>query len=194
MVNEPALVTTKVTRVLEELNVRYLIGGSLASTLYGIVRTTQDSDIVADLKPEHSESFISELNDEFYIDEVMIAEAIVRHSSFNIIHKESFFKIDVFVPKMRPYLEQQLNRAQRQILSIEPPAEAFVASPEDTILAKIEWFRMGGEVSERQWRDILGIIEVQGKNLDIEYMHRWAKDLTISELLDRALKESILKD
>lgn len=194
MVNEPALVTTIVTRVLEKLNVRYLIGGSLASTLYGMVRTTQDSDIVAEIKPEQIESFIIELKNEFYVDEVMIGEAIARQSSFNIIHKESFFKIDVFVPRMRPYLEQQFNRAQRQILSIEPTAEALVASPEDTILAKIEWFRMGGEVSERQWRDILGIIEVQGKNLDIEYLHRWAKELKVNELLDRALKESTLKD
>lgn len=194
MVNEPALVTIKVTRVLEKLNVRYLIGGSLASTLYGMVRTTQDSDIVAELKPEQIDTFITELNNEFYIDEVMIGEAIARKSSFNIIHKESFFKIDVFVPKMRPFLEQQFNRAQRQILSIEPPAEALVATPEDTILAKMEWFRMGGEVSERQWRDILGIIEVQGKNLDIEYLHRWAKELTISELLQRALKESTLNE
>jgi hypothetical protein len=159
---EPALITASVTSILEKLNVRYLIGGSLASTLHGLVRTTQDSDIVAEMRPEHVEVFVRELKNDFFIDEEMISEAIIRRTSFNIIHRESFFKVDVFVPEMRPFLENQLTRAQRLILSIEPSAEALVATPEDTLLAKLEWYRAGGEVSERQWRDVLGILEVQG--------------------------------
>ena len=187
MLLEPALITAKVTRILEKLDVRYLIGGSLASTLHGMVRTTQDSDIVADLRPEHKEVFVRDLTEEFYIDEELIAEAIAQRSSFNIIHRESFFKVDVFVSKSRPFVEEQLSRAQRQILSVEPPAEAMVATPEDTILSKLEWYRIGGEVSERQWRDVLGILEVQGGNLDLNYLRRWAKELKVSDLLDRAL-------
>lgn len=189
MLLEPALITAKVTRILEKLDVRYLIGGSLASTLHGMVRTTQDSDIVADLRPEHKEVFVRDLTEEFYIDKELIAEAIAQRSSFNIIHRESFFKVDVFVPKSRPFVEEQLSRAQRQILSVEPPAEAMVATPEDTILSKLEWYRIGGEVSERQWRDVLGILEVQGGNLDLNYLRRWAKELKVSDLLDAALIE-----
>ena len=192
MLLEPALITLKVTSLLEKLHVRYLIGGSLASTLHGIVRTTLDSDIVAELRPEHVGVFVRELKDEFYIDEEMLAEAIDRQSSFNIIHKDSFFKVDVFVPKTRPFVEEQLSRAQRQILSVEPPAEALVATPEDTLLAKLEWYRNGGEISERQWRDVLGILEVQGGNLELDYLRRWAKELKVSDLLERALTEANL--
>ena len=192
MLLEPALITARVTGVLEKLQVRYLIGGSLASTLHGLVRTTQDSDIVAEMRPEHVVDFVRELEDEFYIDVEMIAEAVAHRSSFNIIHRESFFKVDVFIPKQRPFVEQQLSRAQRQILSIDPPAEAWVATPEDTLLAKLEWYRLGGEVSERQWRDVLGILEVQAGNLEFDYLHQWANKLNVSDLLERAMKQSAL--
>jgi hypothetical protein len=192
MLLEPALITARVTNVLEKLHVRYLIGGSLASTLHGMIRTTQDSDIVAELHPEYVGAFVNELRDEFYIDEEMISEAITRKSSFNIIHRESFFKVDVFIPKMRPFIEEQLSRAQRQVLSKEPLVDALFATPEDTLLAKLEWYRMGGEVSERQWRDVLGIMEVQGGKLDLVYLRRWAIELVLYDLLERALSESFL--
>ena len=190
MLLEPALITAKVTRILEQLDVRYLIGGSIASTIHGMVRTTQDSDIVAELRQEHVDAFIRELIIDFYIDEKMIADAIARQASFNIIHRDSFFKVDVFVPQMRSFMAEQMSRAQRQTLSIEPPAEAFVATPEDTLLAKLEWYRIGGEVSERQWRDVLGILKVQGGNLDLDYLHKWAGELKIGDLLERALTEA----
>ena len=189
---EPALITARVTNLLERLGVRYLIGGSLASTLHGLVRTTQDSDIVAELRTEQIGDFTRELEGDFFVDEEMIAEAILRRSSFNIIHKDSFFKVDVFIPKMRPFVEKQLSRAQRYVLSIEPHVEAFVATPEDTVLAKLEWYRIGGRVSERQWRDVLGILEVQGDRLEFEYMRHWAKELEVSDLLDRALIEATI--
>lgn len=148
MQNEPVEVTLKVTSILERLGVPYLIGGSLASTLYGMVRTTQDSDIVADMRLEHLAPFVAALQDEFYVDDEMIAEAIQRRSSFNIIHRESMFKVDVFIPSLRPFLQAQLARAQRQTFTFKTEVSAKFASPEDTILSKLEWYRMGGEVSE----------------------------------------------
>ena len=190
MVFEPALITARVTRVLESLHVRYFIGGSLASTLHGMVRTTQDSDIVADLRHKHVAEFSRELSDEFYIDDQMIVRAITRQSSFNIIHKESFFKVDVFVPDMRPFVTEEMSRARRQILSTDPPIDALVATSEDTLLAKLEWYRLGGEVSERQWRDILGIMEVQGERLDLDYIRLWARELSVSDLWERACREA----
>lgn len=192
MLLEPALITARVTGVLEDLQVRYFISGSLSSTLHGMVRTTQDSDIVAELHQEHTESFFHSLKEEFYIDAEMMAEAIIRRSSFNIIHRESFFKVDVFIPAMRPFVEAQFSRARRQVLSKEPQAEAFVATAEDTVLAKLEWYRSGGEVSELQWRDIQGILEVQGEDLDLEYLHRWAKELGVKDLLERALIQAAI--
>lgn len=190
MQNEPLGVTLKVTDVLEKLGIPYLIAGSLASTLYGMVRTTQDSDIVAEMRLEHLQQFVSFLRDEFFIDEEMIAESIQRNSSFNIIHRETMFKVDVFIPRPRPFLQAQLDRAQRQTFSLETEMSAKFASPEDTILSKLEWYRMGGEVSDRQWRDILGILKTRTGELDVEYLRKWAADLRVSDLLERALKES----
>jgi len=189
MQNEPIQVTLKVTHVLETLGIPYLIGGSLASTLYGMVRTTQDSDIVAEMKPEHLQPFVSALQDEFYLDEEMIAESIQRHSSFNIIHRETMFKVDVFIPSPRPFLQSQLIRAQMQTFLFDTEVSAKFASPEDIILAKLEWYRLGGEVSERQWRDVLGVLKTRVGELDLEYLRKWANELKIIDLLECVLRE-----
>jgi hypothetical protein len=182
-------ITTKVTNILERLEVRYFISGSLASTLYGIMRTTMDADIVADLNQKHIVDFVSELGDDFYIDQEMINTAVKQRSSFNIIHRESFFKIDLFIPEPRPFDNVQFTRARRQILAIEPEIQAMVASPEDIVLAKLEWYRMGGGISERQWRDVVGIIRVQAGLLDLSYLNHMAEELGIEDVLQKALGE-----
>jgi hypothetical protein len=190
MQNEPIEVTLKVTGVFEQLGVPYVIGGSLASTLYGMVRTTQDSDIVAEMRREHLQPFVSALQDEFYVDEEMIADSIHHNSSFNIIHRETMFKVDVFIPRPRPFLQSQLARAQRQTFNFEQEVSAKFASPEDTVLSKLEWYRMGGEASERQWRDILGVLKTRAGELDLDYLKKWAGELKVGDLLERALDEA----
>jgi len=189
MVLEPILITARVTNVLDKLKVRYLIVGSLASTVHGMMRTTQDSALVAELGPEHIAPFVRELEGEFYIDEVMIVEAIAQRSSFNIIHRESFFKVDIFIPKMSLFMDEQFRRARRQILSVEPKIEALAATAEDTLLAKLEWYRKGGEVSERQWRDVHGVIKVQAGALDVDYLYQMADELGVKDLLEKVLSE-----
>ena len=74
------------------------------------------------------------------------------------------------------------------------PLDLFFASPEDTVLAKLEWYRKGGEVSDRQWRDLLGVLKVQGETLDRAYLDHWAGELDVSDLLHRALEEAGLTD
>ncbi|HEX9388805.1 MAG TPA: hypothetical protein VF918_20940 [Anaerolineales bacterium] len=190
MQNEPIEVTLKVTTVLERLGIPYVIGGSLASTLYGMVRTTQDSDIITEMRLEHVKPFIAELQDEFFMDEEMISESIRHNSSFNIIHRNSIFKVDVFIPPQRPFQQSQLARAQRETFHLESEISANFATAEDTILSKLEWFRMGGEVSERQWRDIMGVLKTREGELDLDYLRKWASELKVSDLLERALQES----
>ncbi len=190
MQNEPVEVTLRVTGLFEKLSVPYLIGGSLASTLYGMVRTTQDSDIVAEMRLEHVLPFVSALQDEFYVDDEMIAEAIRRKSSFNIIHRETIFKVDVFIPRARPFLQSQLARAQRQTFTFDTVVSAKFASPEDTVLAKLEWYRLGGEISDCQWRDVLGVLKTRAGELDLHYLRKWAGELNVGDLLERALKEA----
>jgi len=190
MQNEPIEVTLKVTSIFEQLGVPYLIGGSLASTLYGMVRTTQDSDVIAQMRSEHIQPFIAALQNEFFIDEEMIADAVQRNSSFNIIHRDTMFKVDVFIPSLRPFQKSQFARAQRHTFDLEPEVSANFASAEDTILSKLEWYRMGGEVSDRQWRDIMGVLKTREGELDLEYLHKWANELKVSDLLERAVRES----
>jgi hypothetical protein len=136
-----------------------------------------------------AQPFLSALGDEFYADEEMIADAIQHHSSFNLIHRETMFKVDVFVPAPRPFLKSELGRARMQTFSFEPEVSARFASPEDTILSKLEWYRMGGEVSDRQWRDILGVFKTRGDDLDLAYLRNWARELGVEDLLERVLKE-----
>lgn len=190
MQNEPIEVTLKVTALLEQLRVPYLIGGSLASTLYGRVRTTQDADIIAQLQQEHIRPFVLSLQDEFYLDEEIIAQAIRRRSSFNLIHRDTMFKVDVFIPRPRPYLHSQLARAQRQSFPFADRMSAVFAGPEDTILSKLEWYRLGGEASDRQWLDVLAILKMRKEELDIDYLRKWADELLIADLLQRALEEA----
>lgn len=189
---DPIQVTARVTQVLERYQVPYFIGGSLASTLYGQVRMTQDSDLIARLEAEVIPAFVRDLQDDFYVDPEMIADAIEHRSSFNLIHRLSMFKVDIFIPGERAYTRQQFARARRVALSIDPLVEAMVASAEDTLLAKLEWYRLGGEVSERQWRDVLGILKVQSSALDREYLGEAAGKLGVKDLLDRAIQQTAL--
>ena len=190
MLSEPVAVTLLVIETLDRLDVPYLIGGSLASTVHGLVRTTQDADLVAILRPEQAVPLVQALGDAFYAGLEAIQEAIRQRSSFNLIHLETMFKVDIFVSKQRPFDQAQFERRTAQTVAIEPQRTAYIASAEDTVLTKLEWYRLGGGVSERQWRDVLGVLKVQGNRLDRAYLQRWAVELSVDDLLQKAVTEA----
>lgn len=183
-------VTLLVTDVFEKLGVRYAVGGSLSSSLHGVMRSTLDVDIVADMRLEHIQPLVAALSPEFFADVEMMRVAIERHSSFNLIHYETSFKVDVFIPKPRPFDQMQLERRASAVITTDPERSLYVTSPEDVILSKLEWYRMGGEVSDRQWRDILGVLKTKTGGIDLDYLRHWAKQLKVNDLLDRALTEA----
>jgi len=190
---DPISVTLRVTDILDELNVPYLIGGSLASTVHGLVRTTQDVDLIAELRPSYARPLVEALGEAFYSDLDVIQQAIAQNGSFNLIHLETMFKIDIFVSKRRPFDQSRFERKIAQAVAADTGQTAFISSAEDTILAKLEWFRLGGEVSQRQWRDVLGVIKVQDDRLDLGYLRRWATELDVVDLLEKALIEAMNK-
>jgi hypothetical protein len=190
MLSEPIAVTLLVIEALDALGAPYVIGGSLASAVHGVARATMDSDLVADLRLEHVAPFTRALRNKFYLDEESIRDAIRSRRSFSVIHLEWSFKVDVFIPKQRVFDRLQLERRTMQIVATDPERTAYVATAEDTILAKLEWYRLGGEVSDRQWRDIMGILNVQRKQLDAGYMKRLATELQVNDLLQRALTQA----
>jgi hypothetical protein len=181
--------TRLVADVFEKLGVRYVVCGSLASSAHGMVRTTMDADLIADLRQEHISMFVEMLKDTFYIDDEMIRSAIEHRRSFNIIHLESMFKVDIFTPKQRQFDENQLSRRQETLLG-EENISLFILSPEDTILAKLEWYRLDGEVSDQQWLDILGVLIIKQNQLDHQYMQQMADQMDTDDLLKRALQEA----
>jgi hypothetical protein len=190
MLAGPIAVTTLVTGVLEGLGVTYVIAGSLASAVHGVVRATMDADIVADLRPEHVEPLVQALSDAFYVDPEMMRDAIRQQGSFNVIHLDTAFKVDVFVPKARAFDRSELARRQSYVLSEAPLSRAYIATPEDIVLAKLEWYDAGGRISDRQWRDILGVLKVQGLRLDHAYLRHMAAGLGVDGLLGQALDEA----
>jgi hypothetical protein len=190
MQGEIARVTLLVTQTLEQLGILYAVGGSLASSLHGVMRSTLDVDIVADLQLEHVQPLVDALSKEFYADAETMRDAIEHHRSFNLIHYESAFKVDIFVRKLRAFDHMQLERREISIIATDPERNIYVVSPEDIILAKLEWYRLGGEVSDTQWRDVLGVLKVRAGELDLDYLQQWAGELHVGDLLERAIREA----
>ena len=184
MNEEPIEVTFLVIAALETLGMRYVIGGSLASGIYGEPRFTRDADLLADMNSAHIEPLCNMLEPQFNIAKESIENALKYRSSFNVIHFQSLFKVDVFIPKPRQFDEQQLQRRVLQVLAL-PEKRAYVATAEDTVLAKLEWYRQGNEISEQQWRDVVGIFKASSGSLDIPYMERMANQLGVLDLLQR---------
>lgn len=184
---EPARITGFIADVFHRLQIPYFVSGSWASSLHGIPRATQDVDIVADIEPQHITSFVRALEKDFYIDPHMVQDAVQHRSSFNIIHLETMFKADIFLLKDDIASQEEMARREIYELSEEPPQELFLASAEDVILHKLYWFQLGGSVSERLWKDVLGIIQVQADKLDVSYLQRGAELRGVTDLLGEAL-------
>jgi hypothetical protein len=181
----------RLLQALDRLEIPYMIGGSGASSVHGLTRTTGDIDMVAKIGADDVQSLVTELHSDFYIDEQQVRTAIEHSRSFNVIHYRSSYKFDIFPLTADRYQQVQFGRRRVEASSVFTGAllELAVSSPEDVILSKLRWYRQGGGVSDQQWNDVLGVIAVQRDKLDLPYLRQWARYLDLSDLLERALTE-----
>jgi len=185
MLTEFEQVMSTVTKIFDQLEIQYMIGGSIASSVHGAFRLTNDIDFVADISRDKVEDLTSSLN-EFYVDDEVIREALDTQSSFSMIHLKFITKVDVFIKAKDKWTEGVWRRRKLMPISADGSFSAYVSSAEDTILQKLVWFRIGNEVSDKQWSDILGMLQMQRDRLDTEYMHSSAELLRLEKLLERA--------
>ena len=182
--NETVQVAVAVARALESVGIEYALGGSVATSVQGEPRSTNDIDFAVRLHESQVEKLIAALGPDFDVDEESLREAVRQRRSANIFHLGAMVNVDLFNRGAVSFDQSEFSRRVRVDLQ---PGPIYLATTEDNLLRKLRWFRIGGEVSDRQWRDILGLLRVSGETLDLIYLRRWAKDLGIEDLLERAL-------
>jgi hypothetical protein len=187
--DKPLRIVCKIADVFDTMKIRYLLGGSFASSFYGIPRSTLDADLVADLGVMHIDPLISALSNDFYMDAGAMREAVQKRASFNVIHLQTMFKVDIFILKEDEFSKHEMERRGKAMLGDDTDRDLFIASAEDTILHKLSWFKAGGGVSERQWNDVMGILRIQSGKLDKDYLERVSESVGVKVLLEKAYRE-----
>lgn len=178
-------VALHVAAAIEACGGEYFVGGSVASSLQGEPRATNDIDFVLSLPLGKIASFRDELGSDFEVDADMLRTALMRASTANAFFLPLVIKIDFFGRGYEPFDEAEFSR--RRAVQIRPSGERLmIKSPEDTVLRKLLWYRAGGEVSDKQWRDILSVLRISGDQMDGPYLNAWAKRLNVEGLLRKA--------
>ncbi len=173
---------------MDELGIVHTVGGSIAASFAGEPRSTIDIDLVAAISEPQIPALVSALGEEFYVDEVSLRRAVRDCTGTNLIHDATQIKVDIFIAGGTPLDEQQLQR--RRAVNVGAGRTLHVHPPEDILLQKLRWYHRGGGVSDRQWRDIQGIIRVQGDRLDLDYLRQYAPALGVEDLLADALEQA----
>jgi hypothetical protein len=176
-----------VVRAFLSLGVRHYVGGSVASSFHGATRSTLDVDVVAQLNDGEITPFLDLLDDQFYASEPAIRSAVQQKSCFNLIHFPTSFKVDIFVSRDRPFDQDSMSRAVLGRIGSHEQFEVLMASPEDSIISKLEWYALSNETSERQWQDVSKVLMLLGEQADVDYLRRAAESVGVTDLLERLL-------
>jgi hypothetical protein len=163
---------------VSEIDVALAVASALdvAASLLGEPRATMDVDFAIRLRLDQVSALAAQLGPDFLVDQEVLSEAIRRGRSANVFYLPTFTKVDLFIRGAHPF--DQSEFARRLLLYPQPGAPGiYVATAEDNLLRKLAWFRAGGEVSDQQWRDVLGLLRTAPSALDGEYLQRWAPPL-----------------
>ncbi len=193
---DPLALALRLGAILDAQGIPYVIVGSVAAIVHGEYRSTRDLDVVLHLRPDAISALVQGLGEAFVFAPDDIIDALLqlpearadwrRRASFCAYEKTTGFQIDLYLSSGRPFEVAQFQRAQ--VIDIPGAMGGIlrVASAEDTVLAKLEWYRLAP--SDRQWRDVQAILRVQDTALDQAYLRHWAAELDLSALLDQALE------
>lgn len=184
-VADPVAVAVHIAAILEGLSVRYVLGGSLASTAFGEPRATLDVDLAADLDEGRVDAFVRMVEQGFFVDATWVRQEVRRRGSFRLVHRASMIRVDVFVPEWIGLHLWKWERRRRVDLGAREGA-VDVSSPEAIVIQKLVRYRDGGAVSDRQWRDVIGVLRTQRGHLDVAGMRAQARSSGVDDLLDRA--------
>jgi len=174
-----------------QLEVRHYVGGSVASSFHGAARSTMDVDLVCEFAADQIEAFVACFDTDYYVSESAIRQAVRRKSCFNLIHLPTSFKVDVFVSRQRPFDLESMRRATPECLGQNRTVEVPIATAEDAIISKLEWYRKTDETSERQWDDVSRLITLLGDTVDLIYLRSAAESVGVSELLERLIDHQV---
>ncbi len=177
-------IVTRVADAMDRCGIEYFVGGSIASSIQGHQRLTNDIDVVARLSVPAVDQLKVALGADFDVDEVALKDAIAHHKSWNIFFIPMAFRVDLFPVGNEPFDADEMRRRTR--VEILPGKAVFLKSPEDTVLRKLLWFKAAGGQSSQQLRDAAEVLRLQGTRLDSQYLDDWAKKLGLTELLARA--------
>jgi len=186
----PTEILIEVASVLEGLGIPYVVVGSFASSARGVRRATVDADIVARVQVKQVPDLVKILSSlDYYVDDLAASRAIESERAFNAIHLDSAFKVDVYTARDE-FSKLEIERKMPENILPNSDTIVYIATAEDTVVAKLVWFRKGGEVSDRQWSDVLGVLKVQKGALDYDYITKWCEQLGVRDLLDKAMAEA----
>jgi hypothetical protein len=192
---DPAIQNIQVVRevlaILDTLGITYAVGGSIASSMHGILRYTNDADVAAEPFPGKESQLVGSFGPDYYVSLSAVEQAVRDRSSFNILNTREGFKVDIFVRPDQPFEKEAMRRRVPFVFPDQPGQPVNLLAPEDIILFKLRWYRLGGEISDQQWSDILGVLKVKAGQLDEAHLDRWATDLGVSDLLARARQERV---
>lgn len=170
----------RLATALQRAQVPYMLTGSVASSAHGAPRSTRDIDVViAPTRPQLVALIRQFPGSDYYADEPQALDALDKRSQFNIIDFSTGWKVDFIIAEDSAYARTAL--ARRQLMQLAGSA-VYVASPEDVLIAKLRWAKLGG--SDRQLQDAAGVLSTQGSRLDSAYIDRWVRELGVEQQWD----------